>query len=621
MLRALRNQTKSIFFKCFLVLLICGFALWGVGDLTGGVGEKKVLTVDSDYVTVEKVINELNRIRYSLPERPSLQEAIKKGMHQSVLQKFEQEMLLNSEAKSLKLSVPMVVKTKAIREENAFKDPLGKFSQNKFLQSLKNAGLSEAKYLEMINTEANFKQISMPYSLNEIYDDKIIKKLMDWQNETRTINYEIFEMINKNEISKPTDVVLQKFYNANEANYKIPLSRNIRFLEIDPSIFEDQVVINQKQINDKYEIEKSNYLVQEKREILQITTQDQEKATKFIDLIDKGNDFNDLAKKYFDLSENDTNIGLLEKSELPVDSADKIFKANLNEVLGPIKTKFGFSIYKIINIAKEKEVKYEDAIKDVEKKLVKELSVEILFEKLDEVEDLIAEGNNLDEISKSELFNKKNVPVKNIKMISKDGVIYSYLTEKKFLGKNKVFLNNIWNTDVAELSEIFNSNEDTYNLIEVISENPEEFPPFVKVKTNVYNDWLNKELVLKSKEKVEESVLRKNSLSSKVIVERTSKSIDKINDAFLVNKIFNIENKEINFLRSQNYIFAVKVLKKMTKKYTFNREIYNNLHKTLSRSFFNDFSNFYFQNLALKHKLKRNYTEIDKFLNEQEINN
>ena len=52
MLRALRNQTKSIFFKCFLFLLICGFALWGVGDLTGGAGEKKVLTVDNEYVTV-----------------------------------------------------------------------------------------------------------------------------------------------------------------------------------------------------------------------------------------------------------------------------------------------------------------------------------------------------------------------------------------------------------------------------------------------------------------------------------------------------------------------------------------------------------------------------------------
>ena len=39
--------------------------------------------------------------------------------------------------------------------------------------SLKNAGLSEAKYLEMIKSEANLKQISMPYSLNEIYDDKM----------------------------------------------------------------------------------------------------------------------------------------------------------------------------------------------------------------------------------------------------------------------------------------------------------------------------------------------------------------------------------------------------------------------------------------------------------------
>ena len=44
MLRALRNQTQSIFFKCFLVLLICGFALWGVGDLTGGSKEVPILT-------------------------------------------------------------------------------------------------------------------------------------------------------------------------------------------------------------------------------------------------------------------------------------------------------------------------------------------------------------------------------------------------------------------------------------------------------------------------------------------------------------------------------------------------------------------------------------------------
>ena len=72
MLRALRNQTQSIFFKIFLVLLICGFALWGVGDLTGGNTSKSVLKTNNQNITIERAINDLNRARYSTPSRPSM---------------------------------------------------------------------------------------------------------------------------------------------------------------------------------------------------------------------------------------------------------------------------------------------------------------------------------------------------------------------------------------------------------------------------------------------------------------------------------------------------------------------------------------------------------------------
>ena len=41
----------------------------------------------------------------------------------------------------------------------------------------------------------------------------------------------------------------------------------------------------------------------------------------------------------------------------------------------------------------------------------------------------------------------------------------------------------------------------------------------------------------------------------------------------------------------------------------------------MSRSFFKDFYNFYLQNLAVKHKLKRNYALIENFINNQEIVN
>ena len=77
------------------------------------------------------------------------------------------------------------------------------------------------------------------------------------------------------------------------------------------------------------------------------------------------------------------------------------------------------------------------------KKLIKELSLEILFEKLDEIEDLIAEGSNLVEISNSKLFNR-NIEIKKLNKVSRNGVIYSYDKKPYLLDKKSQFIKNIW---------------------------------------------------------------------------------------------------------------------------------------------------------------------------------
>ena len=253
MLRSLRNQTQSIFFKAFLFLLIIGFALWGVGDLTGGLNKKPILSVDSKEVTSEEIINELNRLRYTLPQRPSLQEAINNGMLKTVLDKYEQEILINAEASVLNLSVPLKITTTTIGNEKAFKDPLGKFSQTRFLKSLNSAGLSESKYIDSIHTEANYKQLSMPFSNNSLYSNKLIKKLINWQNETRDIDYVFFKNINKESIKQPQKSILREYYNSNKKLYEIPITRDVKYIEINPSIFNNQVKINDKDVKEIYE--------------------------------------------------------------------------------------------------------------------------------------------------------------------------------------------------------------------------------------------------------------------------------------------------------------------------------------------------------------------------------
>jgi len=612
MLRALRNQTQSIFFKIFLVLLICGFALWGVGDLTGGNTTKPVLITDSKEISIDKAINEINRIRYSSASRPSFNEIFENGTYKTVLNKLEQEILLNSEAEELNLNVPMSVVTQTISQENNFKDPLGKFSQIKFNQSLKNAGLSETKYIEMINTEANLKQISTPFSTNDYYSEKVIKKIMDWQNEIRNIEYDFFDLLTPKDIKRPSEETLTNFYEENKEKYQIPLTRNIQYLEISPNYFTKQVKISDSQINERYKIEKSNYKIDEKREILQVTTQDEEKVKKFFKAVGKNN-FKELALELFNLSENDINLGLVKKTDLPSTNADALFKANLNEIVGPLKTEFGYNVYKIIKIEPEGSIEYSKIIEDIKSKIIKEKSTEVLFEKLDIIEDLLAEGSNLSEIAVSDVFDKK-ISLNIINRISQNGIIYSYDKEKSLIEKSNNFLKNIWDTNINEMSDIFNSKEDNYVIIQVLKENKEELPSYEITKNLVYNHWLNEAIIKKSIENIKTMLLNKKSKLSKNYSLKRNNKLGDLNDPYLINEIFNIQNNENNYINFRNKILAVKLLDSKIDNYTFNKDEYQQLNLSFTQSFFNDFGNFYLNHLSSKHNLKRNYKEIENFL-------
>jgi len=618
MLRALRNQTQSIFFKIFLVLLICGFALWGVGDLTGGNTSKSILKTNNQNITIERAINDLNRARYSSPTRPSMKETLENGMYNNVLNKLEQEILLNSEGEELELYVPMQVLTRIISDENSFKDPLGKFSQTKFVQSLNNAGLSESKYLEMLKTEANLKQISTPFAINEHYNEKIIKKIIDWQNEIRTIEYDVFPFIDKKNINKPSNKILNEFFEQNKNKYKLPQTRKIQYVEINPSDFQNKITVTEKQIKEKYDNEKSTYITEEKREILQITTQDEQKAIDFVKAVQINNNFAEVAKDLFKLTMNDINLGFLKKDDLPSTNSNDVFNANLNEIIGPVKSQFGFNVYKINKIIPETKKEYLEVKKEIKDKLIYDLSVETLFEKLDAIEDIIAEGSNISEIASSDIFDKK-LSIIEINNISKNGLIYSFNEQKKFFNQPNIFLKQIWDADIGQMSEIFNTNNDTYVLLKVLEENIELKPSYEQSKNLVYKDWLEEELIVKSKENAKQLLFNKNfKFSKNASIKRDSKKLNEINDIYLINQVFDISGDNVIYLNSQNKIIAVKLLNTKIDNYVLEKQLYNQINSSFSKSYFNDFANFFINHLGSKHDLKRNYVEMENILKNAE---
>ena len=621
MLRSLRNQTQSIFFKAFLGLLIIGFAMWGVGDLTGNNNQKPILSVESKNISSQEILDELNKVRYNMPQRPSLEESIKNGLLNNVLNKFEQEILINSEAVSLNLHVPKNIQTKAISEEKAFRDPLGKFSQTKFLKSLNNAGLSENKYLEMINTEAYFKQLSMPFSLNTYYSDKIANKIIEWQNQTRDIEYAFLKKIKKEEIKKPTPVILQGYYKKNKEFYKIPITRNIKYIELKPSDFNSQVKINEDDIKELYGEDKTKFITEETRNVLQLVTQDKIKANNFVKKIKSKDDFINFSKKDFNLDINDINIGFIKKNDLPLQTRDLVFEGNINDVIGPIKSNFGYIVYKLISIAPKKIKSYNDVYEQIKQNLIKEKSIELLYQKIDILDDLIAEGNNLSEITLNSSVHSQ-LKIKEINQVSQYGTIHPFDKDYYQLKKSNSFLKSIWKTNINELSNVVEMPNDSYALIEVIKENKEIIPIFNKVEKKVYKDWIEKELKIKTELKLKKLIKnQKVTFISLKKIKRDQKNVIKqINNNSIINEIFELKQNELKVINKNEGSVAIKVNNINIVIQETNQETSKKLNLSLSKSFFNDYSKYYIEILSEKHKLKRNYQQLENDLGKIETN-
>ena len=84
MLRALRNKSQSFLFKIFLVLIVIGFAAWGVGDLTGN--KIPPIFKSNDFeISYEQIINDFNKSRVTNTGMVNVQTAIQNGFLNNVL--------------------------------------------------------------------------------------------------------------------------------------------------------------------------------------------------------------------------------------------------------------------------------------------------------------------------------------------------------------------------------------------------------------------------------------------------------------------------------------------------------------------------------------------------------
>ena len=431
MLRALRNKSQSFLFKIFLVLIVIGFAAWGVGDLTGNKIPPVFKSNDFE-ISYEQIINDFNKSRATNTGVIDVQTAIQNGFLNNVLISNKAKLIINQESQYLDLNVPRLIIKKQISENDQFKENLNNqnvFSEKKFNTLLRNNNISENEYIENLQLQIlNGKIFDHIYDIKN-YSTFFSTDFYKWQNRKLDLNYIFTPYLKK--IDEPIDENSKKtFYNTYKNNFKIPKLRNLSYVSFKPDLLYDDIIISEEEIANSYNERISEFKTPETRSYFQVIFKTKQKAENFYKKVLNNNDFINQSK-LLNFNENDVKFDKISKDDLTKNIKDKIFNIPNIGLIKPFKTNFGFHVVQINKINKEK-VQLINEVKDIIKKdLLYNSAIEKLYEKIELINDLAFSGNNLNEIIK--LSEIKNLKINKISNISKNGDVYTNFKPKNLI--------------------------------------------------------------------------------------------------------------------------------------------------------------------------------------------
>ncbi len=380
MLESIRNSAQSIWVKIAFALIIGVFIFWGIGSNPMGTGA--VASVNGVDITEQEFAvmynQQVERIRASVPDI-TLEQLEQMQFSYIVLESLIAQSLLRQESARTGIDISPRELFNLISTFPFTHDQDGKFSAEIYKEALASVRQTPKYFEDNLKKEMleekfrnlfqNFTYVS-PLQARQLYDYQYEKRAFDY---LFVANSEFLNEVN------PTEVDLQKLYEETRAQYKMPASIDLEFIEVTPAKLANTTNITDEAIFAEYEKNKSKYdkpeTVTASHILLRLDENASEEEEKKVlaeinDIrakIDSGIDFEELARMHSaDLysAQNGGSLGAFGRGQMVTPFEEVAFSQPIGSISEPVRTRFG---YHIIRVDSKEEAQ---ALKDAELKEV-----------------------------------------------------------------------------------------------------------------------------------------------------------------------------------------------------------------------------------------------------------
>jgi peptidyl-prolyl cis-trans isomerase D len=408
MLRGIHKASSTWIGKAVLAVimgfLVISFAIWGIGDIFRGFGRNAVAEIGSTEISVEQFrqfyTDRLQQLGRQMGRAITPNQARSLGIDRQLLGQLIAETTLNEQAGKLRLGLSNAEIAKRITSDPTFHGANGQFDRTRFEQIIRQAGYTEARFVNEQRRVLLRRQIAQSVSGELHVPTAAMRAVNQFQNERRDIDYLTLGPAQAGDIPAPTPEQLNKYFDERKVLFRAPEYRKITLLPLSPAELAKPAAVSDADAKTYYDQHKVSYGKPAKRELRQIVFPNAADAAAARERIAKGASFDDIAKAR-GLKASDTDLGMVTKSQI-IDPAvaDAAFALKPGEVSQPVKGRFGSVLLLVGKVEPGQQKTYEEVAAQIKREIAESRARTDIGNLRDKVEDERAAGATLTETAK-----------------------------------------------------------------------------------------------------------------------------------------------------------------------------------------------------------------------------
>lgn len=391
--------------KAFFLVLIGVFVVWGIGTdavklLTNDgavavVGGKRIEVPEAN----EAYRRQLDQVTRMLGTNVNPTAEIRQAVAAQALEGLIVQTAMRVAVEGMGIAVSDETLRRAVFDMPAFRGADGKYSRDMLQQVLRNNGFTEARFLDLMRAEIGQRQLTDAVRAGTVSPALLTNQVFAFSQEKRVAQAVGLAFSTAPVPEAPTEAQLTRWYENNKTSYSTREYRRVRVVVISPQTVAADVAVDDEELRAAYAARSGSYVKPERRSVQVILTQDADKAAALAAIWGSGADWVSMQARAREEGAAPVELTEATREEIPApELAEAIFSATADAVPAPVRSALGWHVIKVTAVQPASGASFEEMRDSLRAQAVADKAVDLLYERVNKLEDLLTGGAKLEEL-------------------------------------------------------------------------------------------------------------------------------------------------------------------------------------------------------------------------------